>query len=412
MAAAPPEKQREELRHPSRGRRTFPRGTGVLTPASLGGTMRPMRVRSFAGLLTATSAVFGQACGADADAPGTRREPNEPRDHRVAAERDGGVVPDTSTDKQGGLDVAAERDASSVADDALPLLPLPAPSGPSSPLAERDAGPPNDAGVREPTDAGGGREPTDAQQGEAGALEPMTLTEALAGIWTLANDIDGDCERVAYWWFHSLPRLEFITVETNCVESGRIQTIQTGDYQVDGRRLTTTFVDRREELLVAHGTIDGERVLHRYSYTALSESRFGTSYVFEMFDSDGVTSHRSEAVSELSFDRPIPLDGEGDCTVSARLDVVSYDRFDEAGNELPEAQREATTSARSEAMACSYGPDEYGQRIQVAAAFFSDQTTAASPNLLEDVMWIDPAQPDVLFMDHWVFRYDVLPQGL
>jgi hypothetical protein len=265
----------------------------------------------------------------------------------------------------------------------------------------------------EPTDAGGVRD-RGTLLPEAGSVsEPMTLTEELAGIWTLSSSVEGECERLSYWWFHSLPRLEFITVETNCAESGRIQTIQTGDYQVDGRRLTTTFVDRREEMLVAHGTIDGERVLHRSSYAALSESRFGTSYVFEMFDSDGVTSHRSEAVSELSFDRPIPPDGEGDCTVNARLDRVSYDRFDEAGNELPEAQREVTTSAQSETIACSYGPDEYGQRIQVAAEFFPDQTTApARPNLLEDVMWIDPAQPDVLFMEHWVFRYDVLPQGL
>ena len=48
-----------------------------------------------------------------------------------------------------------------------------------------------------------------------------------------------------------------------------------------------------------------------------------------------------------------------------------------------------------------------------ANAFFEDGTLPTDvADLLQQRMWIDPEQPDVLFMEHWVFKYEVLPQGL
>jgi hypothetical protein len=255
--------------------------------------------------------------------------------------------------------------------------------------------------------------PDAAPEAPDASTEPQTLAEQVMGIWTLGGGVTDPCKREEYWWFHTAPRLEHILVETGCVDPGRIQTNEDGEYVVEGRTLTTSFAGRRERFVVAHGRIDDTRVIHLHSFVPASETSYETRHVLERFGSDGAIDGRSELVVELAFEQPIPIGEDGDCAATARYEVITYERWDSFGNEKPAEERETVVSATSEPVACSHSPSEYGQEIRLKASFFDEGTLPDSlAGLLQDVMWIDRERSDVLFMEHWVFRYEVLPQGL
>jgi hypothetical protein len=214
-------------------------------------------------------------------------------------------------------------------------------------------------------------------------------------------------------WFHSPPRLERIHVRQGCDVVGWSKAVEAGEYDVGDHIVTTTYEGRREQFSVAHGFIDDTRVLHFLAYAKDSETRYSSSSVTEALAGDGGIDRRLSVSTTLSFDRAIPIAGEGDCVVSAEYEVLRYERFDERGNELPEAEAEPALASASDPIACSYGPGEYGQEIRAATDFFDEESLPPEvSDKLRERMWIDRLDADVLFMEGWVFRYEVLPQGL
>jgi hypothetical protein len=166
-------------------------------------------------------------------------------------------------------------------------------------------------------------------------------------------------------------------------------------------------------MVIAHDVIEGEQALHMKSFVPISDSTYETVHVVEELGADGSAVRRSEVTAQLAFDSPIALDGEGGCVVTARYEHLSYQRTDASGRELPEAERETMTVGESEPLPCHVAPSELGREIRVMANFFEGAPPPdAVLDLLQPLIWLDPEHPDVLFMQHWVFRYDVLPQGL
>jgi hypothetical protein len=323
---------------------------------------------------------------------------------------------------KGGAPTPTSQDAGESALDAGARV-LDAGATPSdSGIPSLESGPDDSGTETLPTQSGlddGTLDDENVTTGDAGSVAPSSdggapssLSELLRTVWTLGTEQTGSCTRERYWWFHAPPRFEHITVETNCAENGRVQLTEAREYTLEGRMLTWSTELGRERFVVAHGSIDGERVLHTRAYEPQSETRFATSHLFETSSKEGAVETRVEITTALTFDQPVPLEGEGECLVTAEYQRKAYALFDEAGDELPEAAREQALDGTSGPIPCTVGAGAHGQEIRVEASFFGDALPTDVADLLGQRMWIDPREPDFLFMEHWLFHYAVLPQEL
>lgn len=262
--------------------------------------------------------------------------------------------------------------------------------------------------------ADAGSAPSTSPSDDAGSTRPLEappvpgLADALLGDWQVSLEIGNCIDRRTLLRFMPGGLAESLVIDNDACYPEQRGTWRTpASYSLSGRALTLVEPGARSRFNVAVSRGLSPRRLRRHVLVADGAREWQGEVIEERQDTQGNLLSRSLATVRLRLAAPLPLDGSGACSVSLEYAVEGLTVPDAAGASSPAVEPAANGAAT--AVACTYGPDALGQRIDVAP-FELPALDDASRVALEPVLgppsgtggfaprwWLSPEEPDHLF---------------
>lgn len=256
--------------------------------------------------------------------------------------------------------------------------------------------------------------PSASPSDDAGSTSPPEtrpvpgLADALLGDWQTSLAIGNCIDRRTLLRFMPGGLAESLVIDNDACYPEQRGTWRTPvSYSLSGRALTLVEPGARSRFNVAVSRGLSPRRLRRHVLLAHGDRDWQGEVLDERQDTQGNLLSGSLTTVRLRLAAPLPLDGSGACSVSLEYAVQGLSVPDAAGAASPAVEHAAKGAAT--AVACTYGPDALGQRIDVAPfalpALDDRSRVALAPVLgppsstggFAPRWWLSPEEPDHLF---------------